>query len=79
MLQLRPGRAKINKNLGLARWLSGNESACQCKRHKFDLWVGKIPLEKGMGTYLVFLPGKFHEQRSLAGYSPWGHKELEMT
>ena len=25
----------------------------------------------------VFLPGKFHEQRSLAGYSPWGLKELD--
>ena len=25
----------------------------------------------------VFLPGKFHEQRSLAGYSPWSHKELD--
>ena len=27
----------------------------------------------------VFLPGEFHGQRSLAGYSPWGHKELEAT
>ena len=27
----------------------------------------------------VFLPGKFHKQRSLAGYSPWGHKELDTT
>ena len=27
----------------------------------------------------VFLPGKLHKQRSLAGYSPWGHKELDMT
>ena len=27
----------------------------------------------------VFLPGKSHEQRSLAGYSPWGHKELDTT
>ena len=28
---------------------------------------------------LVFLPGEFHEQRSLAGYSPWDHKELDTT
>ena len=28
---------------------------------------------------LVFLPGKFQEQRNVAGYSPWGHKELDMT
>ena len=27
----------------------------------------------------VLLPGKFHGQRSLVGYSPWGHKELDMT
>ena len=27
----------------------------------------------------VFLPGRFHRQRSLEGYSPWGHKELDMT
>ena len=25
----------------------------------------------------VFLPGKFHGQRSLAGYCPWGHKESD--
>ena len=28
---------------------------------------------------LVFLPGEAHGQRSLEGYSPWGHKELDMT
>ena len=28
---------------------------------------------------LVSLPGEFHEQRSLAGYHPWDHKELDMT
>ena len=27
----------------------------------------------------VFLPGEYHEQRSLAGYSPWGHKESDTT
>ena len=27
----------------------------------------------------VFLPGESHEWRSLVGYSPWGHKELDMT
>ena len=34
----------------------------------------KIPLEKEMETIPVFLSGKFHGQRSLAGYSPWGRK-----
>ena len=37
------------------------------------------PLEKGMATHSVFLPGEFHGQRSLVGYSPWGHKELDTT
>ena len=32
------------------------------------------PLEEGMATP-VFLPGEFHGQRSLVGYSPWVHKE----
>ena len=27
----------------------------------------------------MFLPGEFHGQRSLLGYSPWGRKELDMT
>ena len=37
------------------------------------------PLEKGMATTRVFLPGEFHGQRSLAGSSPRGCKELDMT
>ena len=32
-----------------------------------------------MATHSVFLPGKSHKQRSLAGYSPWGHKESDTT
>ena len=27
----------------------------------------------------MFLPGESHEQRSLAGYSPWGCKDSDMT
>ena len=27
----------------------------------------------------IFLPGESHGQRSLEGYSPWGHKELDTT
>ena len=32
-----------------------------------------------MATYSIFLSEKFHGQRTLAGYSPKGHKELDMT
>ena len=37
------------------------------------------PLGKGMATTPVFLPGEFHGQRSLVGYSPWDHKESDTT
>ena len=37
----------------------------------FDPWVGKIPWRKEWLPTPVFLPGGFHGQRSLAGYSPW--------
>ena len=69
-------------NNGLPRWYSGKQSMCQCRRYKrckFDLWIGKIPWRKAWQPIPVFLPGKFHGQRSLADYSPCGHKELDMT
>ena len=37
------------------------------------------PLESKMATHSSILAGKFHGQRSLAGYSPWGHKESDTT
>ena len=39
-----------------------------------DPRVRKIPWRKKWQPTPVFLPGKFHGQRSLAGYSPWGQK-----
>ena len=56
--------------LGFPRWLSGKESAGQCtrcKRCRFDPWVRKIHWRKKWQPTLVFLPGEFHGQRSLAG------------
>ena len=46
---------ELNVYMGLPRWLSDKESACQCRRHRFDCWVRKIPLEKGMATYTSIL------------------------
>ena len=40
---------------------------------------GKSPGGRKWQPIPVFLPGEFHGQRSLVGYSPWGHKELDMT
>ena len=68
--------------IGLSEWCSTKEFACQCNRHKrcsFNPWAGKIPWSRNWQTASVFLPGKFHGQRSLAGYSLWGHKELNRT
>ena len=51
----------------------GKESACQCRKRKrwgFDSWVWKIPWRRKWQPVPLFLPGKFHRQRSLAGYSP---------
>ena len=61
---------------GLPWWLSGKESACQCRRLRFSPWVRKIPWRRKWQPTQVFLPGKSHGQRSLAGYSPRGHKRV---
>ena len=68
--------------LGLPSWLIGKECACQYRksqRYGFDSWVGKITLSRKWKPASVFLPGKFHGQRNLEGYSPWGHKDSAMT
>ena len=48
-------------------------------RPRFDPWVGKIPWRRKWQPTPVFVPGKSHGQRNLAGYSLWGHKELDTT
>ena len=48
-----------------------------------ETWVWSLgwedPLKEEMASTPVFWPGEFHGQRSLAGYSPWGHKEWDKT
>ena len=68
--------------LGLPEWLSGKESACQCRRWRrpeFDPWVGKSPWRRKWLSTLAFLPWLSHGQSSLEGYSLWGGKESVMT
>ena len=58
----------------------GKEPAGQCRRNKrcrFNPWVGKIHWRRAWQPTSVFLPGESHGQRSLEGYSPWGHKESD--
>ena len=66
---------------GLPRWLNGKESACiqEMLETWFDPWVRKIPWRRKCQPTPVFLPRDFHDQRSLASYSPWGCKELDRT
>ena len=59
-----------------------NKPTCQCRRWRrcrFDPWLRKIPWNRKWQPTLVLLPGKYHGQRNLVGYSPWGRRELDMT
>ena len=70
------------KNIGYYGGTSGKEPTCQCRRHKtgeFHPWVRKIPWRRAWQPTPVFLLGEAHGQKSLAGYSPCGGKELDMT
>ena len=45
----------------------------------FDPWIRKICWRRVWQPTPVFWPGESQGQRSLVGYSLWGHKELDMT
>jgi len=55
------------------------KSYLQCCRPGFNPWFGKIPWSRKWQPTPVFLSGKSHGWRSLAGYSPWGGKESNTT
>ena len=76
-----PGRNQLETNcvphatdLKASQGVSGKESACQCRRCRFDPWFRKIPWRRKWQPAPVFLPGKSHGQRSLVGYILQGHK-----
>ena len=61
---------------------SGKEPACRyrrCNRHRFSPWAGNIPWKRQWQPTPVSLPEGAHGQRSLVGYGPQGHKELDTT
>ena len=67
--------------IDLSGFPGGSEgSVClQCRRPGFDPWVRNIFWRRKRQPTPVFLPGKFHGQRSLVSYSPWDHKESDTT
>ena len=60
-----PGGAVV-KNLPANAGDAGDSGFCS--------WVGKIPWRRKWQSTPAFMPGKFHGQRSLVGYSPWSHR-----
>ena len=77
--QLGGGSASLTSTLfksqELPRWLSGKESACQCRRCKtlrFDPWVRKTPWRRKLQATPVFLPGKSHRQKEPGGLQSTG-------
>ena len=65
---------ETEENTGLPWWLSGKESACSAGDLGSVSELKRCPGE-GNGYPLQYTcPGEFHGQRSLVGYSPWGHR-----
>ena len=60
-------------------WLSGKESACQSRKHRFDPWVRKTSWRGKWQPSPVFLPGISQGQRNLVSYNSWSRRELDMT
>ena len=62
-------------------WHSGRQSACNPGDTRDMSFIPELQSfqGEGNGNPLHYLPGKFHGQGRLAGYSPWGHKESDMT
>ena len=70
--------SKITEGL-MAQWLRIRLQCRSLRRHRFNPWVGKMPWRRRWQPSPAFLPGESHGQRSLAGYSLWVRKELDVT
>ena len=74
--------AELNIYIWLMGFLGGSvvkNLPCQCSRHWFDLWLGKIFWWRKWHPTPAFILGKSHRQRSLVGYSPGDRTELDTT
>ena len=64
---------------GLLCGSNGKESTCNAGDKSLILGLGRSPVEGSGNLHQYSCLGKSHGQRSLAGYSSWGHKEWDMT
>ena len=65
--------------MGFPGGSGGKEPACNAGDLGLIPESGRYPGEREWLTTPVLLPGGFQGQKSLAGYSPWAHKESDMT
>ena len=65
--------------LGFPGGSDSKEYAYNCGRPGFHPWFQKIPWRRAWQPTPVFLPGEFHGQRRLVGYSLWDCKESDTT
>ena len=68
--------------LGFPGGASSKETTNQCRQHNrcmLDPWVRKIPWRRADNSLQCLLPGKFHGQRCLVGYSLWSGKKSDMS
>ena len=75
---LRPSKCLSSSLSSFISGSDGKESACNVG-DGFNPWVRKISCRREWLPTPVFLPGESHGQKSLVNYSPWGHKESDMT
>ena len=78
-VQLKFLKNKTKNNIGFPGGSEGKASACNVGDPGSMPGLGRSSGEGKWQPTLVLLPGKSHGQRSLAGYSPWGRKEPDMT
>ena len=74
--------SSVSMSPGLAGGFFTNEPSRICLQYRrpgFNPWVRKMLWKKEWLPTPVFLPGRYHEQRCLAGYSPWGCEESDTT
>ena len=73
------GYGDLKENSGFLGGSEGKESACQCRRTRFDSRVRGVPWRRKWQPTPVYFLGKLHGQEEPGGLESMGCKELDMT